>query len=89
MFPLNQSVSRDGAVKAYYVKEADRLWPKRLSSSHFELIEDSEASGAFPLGVQACSIRYEIDAGFVILFTPSDVLGGGRSLARSLWVTVD
>jgi hypothetical protein len=49
MFPLNQSVTRDGAQNGYHVREQNLLWPKRLSGSHFELIEDPEASGAFPL----------------------------------------
>ena len=42
MFPLNQSVTRDGAVKGYYVKEADRLWPAAFPARTSELIEDPE-----------------------------------------------
>jgi hypothetical protein len=42
MFPLNQSVTRDGAGKGYYVKEADRLWPTAFPARTSDLIEDNE-----------------------------------------------
>ena len=41
--PLNQSVSRDGAVKGYYVKRGRPAMVYRLPGSYFELINDPEA----------------------------------------------